>query len=289
LLFLKIRSNVINIKAIQEYYVYPNDSQLSPFDGQLLVLNSEYGKKLLLGLAVEAADNRTMDTIRAKTTEYGIFIFDHHDINDIAAYLEEKQKFNNYADLETKSIDAFNAIEDVLTEKHTRENKIYFGYWLAIFSEKNGEGISGKTFQGLSLSVAKDEYDNSKQYPIKDLNTTIIDRKLELKKREEFKAPIDRLEALQSEITKSSIEIDILNAHDDIRKMLGKPIYYALGNPTDFDTINNAMDIIKKEYNIDLMGMEIENIVNDFDSYTSLSNKYGISEDAIYHVKALFR
>jgi len=173
------------IKAIQEYYVYPNDSQLSPFDGQLLVLNSEYGKKLLLGLAVEAADNRTMDTIRAKTTEYGIFIFDHHDINDIAAYLEEKQKFNNYADLETKSIDAFNAIEDVLTEKHTRENKIYFGYWLAIFSEKNGEGISGKTFQGLSLSVAKDEYDNSKQYPIKDLNTTIIDRKLELKKREE--------------------------------------------------------------------------------------------------------
>jgi Mor family transcriptional regulator len=37
------------------------------------------------------------------------------------------------------------------------------------------------------------------------------------------------------------------------------------------------------------MPIEIENIVNDFNSHRELSKKYGLSEEVIYRVKAMYR
>lgn len=87
----------------------------------------------------------------------------------------------------------------------------------------------------------------------------------------------------------SYAQTNILNAHDSIRKMLGKPIYYNTCQLDSFDHINDTIDIIKEDYNVELTGVDVVGIVNDFDSMDSLAKKYGTRSDVIYHIKALYR
>ena len=90
-------------------------------------------------------------------------------------------------------------------------------------------------------------------------------------------------------ITKSIEEMRVLAAHDGIRKMLGKPIYYGTSNLDDFGHIAKAQDTLVKSYNVDISAVEIENIVNEFDSMESLAKKYGVPSDSVYYLKANFR
>ena len=90
-------------------------------------------------------------------------------------------------------------------------------------------------------------------------------------------------------ITKSIEEMRVLAAHDGIRKMLGKPVYYGTANLDDFGHIAKAQDTLVKSYNVDISAVEIENIVNEFDSMDSLAKKYGVPSDSVYYLKANFR
>ncbi len=87
----------------------------------------------------------------------------------------------------------------------------------------------------------------------------------------------------------SYIQTNVLEAHDEIRKMLGKPIYYNTCQTDNFDNVSDTIDIIKEDYNIELISTDIIGIVNEFDTMKTLAKKYGTKEDVIYHVKALYR
>ena len=56
-----------------------------------------------------------------------------------------------------------------------------------------------------------------------------------------------------------------------------------------YDDISDTIDIIKEDYNIELISTDIIGIVNEFDTMKTLAKKYGTKEDVIYHVKALYR
>jgi len=90
-------------------------------------------------------------------------------------------------------------------------------------------------------------------------------------------------------IVKSQDEIILLEAHDEIRKMLDKPVYYTYGDVGDFTDVSNTIDILKSKFNVDVSALDIENIVKETDSMQNLGLKYGISSESVYFVKANFR
>jgi hypothetical protein len=90
-------------------------------------------------------------------------------------------------------------------------------------------------------------------------------------------------------IIKSEEELDIIDAHGEIRKMLGKPVYNNVFKTDNYDHVNDTMSIIKEDYNISITAHEIENIVYEIDSMESIGKKYGVSSDVVYFLKANFR
>jgi hypothetical protein len=90
-------------------------------------------------------------------------------------------------------------------------------------------------------------------------------------------------------ITKSKEEKSILEAHDNIRKMLNKPVYHKRGQLNNFEHVNRALDIMKSNFNVDLSVLELESIVKEFDSMQSIGTKYGLPAEGVYFLKANFR
>ena len=87
----------------------------------------------------------------------------------------------------------------------------------------------------------------------------------------------------------SYAQTNILEAHDSIRKMLGKPIYYNTCRLDSFYHMNDTIDIVKENYNIEITSSDVVGIVNEFDTMETLAKKYGTKPDVIYHIKALYR
>tara|TARA_R110001592_G_scaffold16613_2_gene70703 strand:+ start:5128 stop:8250 length:3123 start_codon:yes stop_codon:yes gene_type:complete len=103
---------------------------------------------------------------------------------------------------------------------------------------------------------------------------------------DEFKEAVEKF---SNTIIKSDVEIKILDAHDNIRKMLNKPVYYKYGDIQDYSHINSAKDILKSHFNVDISAVDIENIVMEIDSMANLGLKYGMPSESVYFLKANFR
>ena len=81
----------------------------------------------------------------------------------------------------------------------------------------------------------------------------------------------------------------ILQATDIIRKMTNKKIYHSNLDYTEVNDIAYAVDLIYKNYNVDIYGIDIYNILKSQSSFNDISQKFNLSEDVIYTVKGLFR
>ena len=85
------------------------------------------------------------------------------------------------------------------------------------------------------------------------------------------------------------VNVSLLEAHDTIRKMNGEPIvkgYMALDDITHMDDI---ITTIHDNYGADLTATEINKIVTSVSSYDSLSKNHGITSEAVYTIKSMFR
>ena len=85
------------------------------------------------------------------------------------------------------------------------------------------------------------------------------------------------------------INISMLEAHDTIRKMNNESIIHArlsLSSIADMDLVINKLHVEQK---MDLTATEIDKIVKAVSSYESLANNFGINEETVYTLKALFR
>ena len=110
--------------------------------------------------------------------------------------------------------------------------------------------------------------------------------------RNEILSPAVEFEAALVKITSKLVKAEeamVLEAHDMIRKMNHKPISYVHGKLDDYTDVNEALEIIKQDYNTELTPFELESIVLDFDSHSNLSKKHGVSTEVIYYSKSVFR
>ena len=81
----------------------------------------------------------------------------------------------------------------------------------------------------------------------------------------------------------------MLEAHDNIRKMVGKPVYYNTSSLSNFNHVNAAINIMKSDYNVDVSAYEINSIVNEVDSFGEIGIKHGVPKESVYFLKANFR
>ena len=86
-----------------------------------------------------------------------------------------------------------------------------------------------------------------------------------------------------------SEQTKILSVHDEIRKMMGKPIYYGDCEINSYDNVNDTITLIKDIHKVELTATDITGIVSECDSLNSIAKKYGTTENVAYHVKALYR
>ena len=49
------------------------------------------------------------------------------------------------------------------------------------------------------------------------------------------------------------------------------------------------MTVLKREYNLDVSAIEVENIVSDFGSMEDIATKHGVSPESVYFLKGNFR
>jgi len=80
----------------------------------------------------------------------------------------------------------------------------------------------------------------------------------------------------------------LLLAHDSIRKMKGEDIIMG-HRPITIEHTEEVINKIYDEFNIDLAHLEIEQIVNEVDSFNNIAKSYGINSEIVYQIKAQFR
>ena len=92
-----------------------------------------------------------------------------------------------------------------------------------------------------------------------------------------------------NELKKMELENKILKVHDSIRILKGLPIYYGRGSLSSMDDMGETIDTAKRIFDVDIIGTEIVKMVEEVDSFSSISKSVGVSEEVVYFVKANFR
>jgi len=71
--------------------------------------------------------------------------------------------------------------------------------------------------------------------------------------------------------------------------MKDKEIVYAKLSTNDLDAMNYIITKMENKYKVDVNATDVIGIVYSPNSFKSLSNNYGLSEDVIYEIKGLCR
>tara|TARA_R110002020_G_scaffold447481_1_gene659840 strand:+ start:2117 stop:4636 length:2520 start_codon:yes stop_codon:yes gene_type:complete len=201
---------------------------------------------------------------------------------------------------------AAQALDLLFGDKFKEKNKQSIGYIIYDIAKKsryNDDQIvkMAKKFPfWKDIKTHYDNYNQSQLYPIDQLryalNTPQFTRFLteggegisgaNKKVYDELK----RLDAIFDEFYKmDEINTAMLEAHDTIRKMNNEPIFAAhlsLDSIEDMDLIINKLHVEQK---MEVTATEVDKIVKAVSSYESIAANFGINEESVYTIKALFR
>ena len=124
------------------------------------------------------------------------------------------------------------------------------------------------------------------------MTNAIRERKNTLRESNDGPIKDSTLDSLLSEldrVAKSDLYSKLLQAHDSLRILKGKMLHYGKRDETNFDHVEDMLIKMQDEYDLDMSAGELVSIVNDIDSFSSISKNYGISQEHVYLIKANFR
>ena len=222
-------------------------------------------------------------------------MIDQHELRVINSFLD-MMKHQTEIDLKDailiteRTLEVLNGIFD---ERFEENDKKLMAKILLDVLDKNDIDSSGIKLKGELITDLVKGYDrrNTSSY---FLLLKIMSHYKELflkdrKKKEEMKKFYELLEGIREPFKLSQQQKDILIAHDEIRKMLKRPVHYSYRSLSDYDDINSTIEMVKSKYNQDITATDITHIVTDFNSINALSKKHGLGEELIYHIKGLYR
>jgi len=215
------------------------------------------------------------------------------DLDVLTEYMvSSNQARKKVSDLQKKADKALNVLEKL--NPNNKENDLR---WFAEQFRKQASRDSSFDIRGVELDNRRIEnldYDKNKHrtsyYTVLRM---IYKFGNQYKKNPYITKQYERFENAyrnQSDMKLASVaQTKILEAHDEIRKMLKKPIYYNTCDLDNFTHINDTIEIMKEEYKVELTGSDITGIVSEFDSMETIAKRYGVNSNLVYHVKAMYR
>jgi hypothetical protein len=292
------------VKQISEFFFVPLTSSYYPFADKLdfrtdIDSNTERLFAIITSKNTNITENAYLSIINQELQD-AAFI-DITIVEDIAELLEEATSPDAKADVENfkGKLEQLHAmlIPEVFKvgpdSAIGEEGKEELGEYFRMTLENNNVDTEGMTIFDEPLDV----WDTGDSGPIRSVINHILRREDSYRALDDeesvttFGKAIDRLKAAREsmQIIKSDLELDLLQTHDSIRKMLGKPVYYNTSKLDNFEHVNTAMSMLKKEYNLDVSAVEVENIVNDFGAMEDVATKHGVSPESVYFLKGNFR
>ena len=284
------------LDAIFEYYVKPINSRYKPFDDAIA-----FGDSGELGSAIDLFKTLTQDNKGANAFfmllwaesigQGGLIIPSQLDkMTRALKELSNPSKFKDMNKLDNALVDLRKAAMEIMAvggKSFKDAIDVEIGYWYHNFLQRNNK--SDRTFGGKSVAELAEDWSKEEIYPIEAIESylersgSVYEKAGMEKEVAEFRSALDDMNIVKSD------EIPVLEVHDTIRKMMDKPIYYNTSKLDNFNHISTAMDIMEKEYNVEVSAGEIENIVTDMDSMENLSKRYGVPKESVYFLKATFR
>ena len=284
------------LDAIFEYYVKPINSRYKPFDDAIA-----FGDSGELGSAIDLFKTLTQDNKGANAFfmllwaesigQGGLIIPSQLDkMSRALKELSNPSKFKDMNKLDNALVDLRKAAMEIMAvggRSFKDAIDVEIGYWYHNFLQRNNK--SDRTFGGKSVAELAEDWSKEEIYPIEAIESylersgSVYEKAGMEKEVAEFRSALDDMNIVKSD------EIPVLEVHDTIRKMMDKPIYYNTSKLDNFNHISTAMDIMEKEYNVEVSAGEIENIVTDMDSMENLSKRYGVPKESVYFLKATFR
>lgn len=279
------------LQAVEDYFYRPL------FDPSMN-LNLDYPYKNTLDfkeilLLTESDFALAYKAMFRKTVNTEGDVIDSSDLRKILTFLIETQKPNmQVGNIKTAIINLRTVFEELfeddkkLLDMYEKEMASYLGHLFVETGEKKRT-----TLFGIDINSAYQEN------PIEEVKEmTIIMALQDFLTDTTAKAMISGSSKTHAkilneinELKKMEIENKILKVHDSIRILKGLPIYYGRGSLSSMDDIGETIDTAKRIFDVDIIGTEIVKMVEEVDSFSSISKSVGVSEEVVYFVKANFR
>mgnify|MGYP003112252051 CR=1 FL=1 len=303
------------IEAVLDYFVVPMSGSNKPFDDPLpFDTKTNKTRRIFRALATGKTDTALFKVL-ALEGRAGYTMVKASELESLTRMLEFLQDIEGRKDLPTlvneleKGIKTVNFI--MLNKKGSalaEETMVEFGHYLHEVLEANDiSWPSDMKFPNNSRGKTPEEwsqmYDTGKVYPFEAIETHIkrniggysdsmrtmvrgSDRRGKGSNTivQRFINAINGMKILRSEK-----ENTILSVHDEIRKMMGKPVYYNNAKLDNYDHVNSAIGLMKSRFKVDVTAHEVESIVGELNSMEELSKKHGVPKEGVYFLKANFR
>jgi len=285
------------LESIVAFFIEPSRSKYKPTNEELPFIK-EVGSRPIENIAREpaAGDSPFIHLLRMESVDW---MLDSSELKEISNFMKKLTGLNvgsKQKELVAETDDLADTIDDLYDGEMTEMINIEFGNFLnGVFEDAKLDDVRFGLGKKKLTKEWAEEYEASKLYPFEAIFSHLI------MKRDAYADPDTGVkgakeiigEIIQAEqdlkITKSKEQQLILQAHDEIRKMLGKPIYYGLGRVDNYDSVSEAIDLMNDKYNVDMTAMDVENVVKELDSMNNIGVKYGIPQEGVYFLKANFR
>tara|TARA_R110002020_G_scaffold47838_3_gene136654 strand:+ start:1389 stop:4079 length:2691 start_codon:yes stop_codon:yes gene_type:complete len=282
------------LEAIVDYYITPMSSKYMPFDNDSVPFKKQTTTDLFRKMTQDISDANAFFMLLALESKYDTQFINKRQLEKLAEVMgflsspsktkEMREVKRNLNKLKRIVMEVFGA----LGKSVKGDLDVELGNFLHDVATKNN--LSDVKWSSKNTNHWSEKYDNGYIYPIEALESFLRRRKEGFNTKETKSAYDSVMNAIDDmQIVKSETELQILHAHDTIRKMVGKPVFYNTSKTHNFNHINDAIDTISKQYKVTLTANEIEKIVHTVDSMDSLSKEYGIPSESVYFLKASFR
>lgn len=308
------------LEQLNEYYLIPSSSKY-------IVQQSERpkwtkGKGLML--ALKNAHMNPIGSFLRKTLDYSLEGITSRQINSLTEFIDTVRK-GGIKDFRQKHVyrlgkRATNTLNKLFGKEYASKNKESIGSIIFDLAKTTGyvQKLKGDNkdipqFMNDDLEMLDLQYrrqqKKQKTYPIDMLKFAFETPEViawlgESESRDIYESNLGTQSMLDAPVADAfkklkttldsfhkmdSINTSLLNAHDTIRKMENKPIVYASLSLTDVQHMDDVLTKMEVDYNMDLTATEIDRIVKAVSSYSSIASNYGIHEESVYTIKAMFR
>jgi len=280
------------MQAIIEYYITPMTSRFKPFDDKIEFANSRLIQ--ILTNAENIRKDNSFFTLLAMEAEFGSLLLDETELEKLVVALEFvttpankdfKELRKQLDGLQTLSVEILGGLGGNFKE----DSKVELGAFLNNIITKNK--LNDVTWKNKKTEEWKELYNPQKVYPLEGIESHLRKNQNAYSTDERYKALMKRFFSAIDDmnIVKSEEELKLLDAHDTIRKMMDKPVYYNTSKLDNYNHVNTAISILKEEYHVDVSVNDIEQIVTKIDSMENISKTHGIPVESVYYLKANFR